>query len=386
MTSRAAKLYNRRIVGLFPDLLGTGGVQEAGRLTAAALEEIALQNAWLADFISLNDPSGPQAFPSDKRAISFHGCGRSKMQFALAALGRARGGSLIVLAAHPHLALPAIAMQKISPRLRTIIVSHGMEVWKPLSPLRRSALLRADLVLAPSRDTAQKVAEVQGVRQERIRKLAWPLSPNFLRMADAPGGLPLPRAFPRGEIILTVGRWAASERYKGVDELIGAVAQLRRSIPGLHLVAVGGGDDLPRLQKLAFDLGVLDCVQFLDDLSREEIAACYAKADVFALPSTGEGFGLVFLEAMAFGKPVIGAACGGATDLVENGVNGLLVPPHDSGQLALALARLFHNPSLREEFGRRGAEAARRNYCFENFRAELERIIEGCSLDSKPTA
>jgi glycosyltransferase involved in cell wall biosynthesis len=308
------------------------------------------------------------------------------MQFALAALRRARGGSQIVLAAHPHLALPAIAMQKISPRLRTIIVSHGMEVWKPLSPVRRKALLRADFVLAPSRDTAHKLAEVQGVPQERIRKLAWPLSPNFLHMADAPGGLPLPRGFPQGQIILTVGRWDASERYKGVDELISAVAQLRHSILDLHLVAVGGGDDLPRLHKLAADLRVLDCVQFLDGLSREEIAACYAKADVFALPSTGEGFGLVFLEAMAFGKPVIAAACGGATDLVENEVNGLLVPPRDSGQLTKALDRLFRDASLRVELGRHGAEAVRRDYCFETFRAELESVLDGCGVDSKSTA
>jgi phosphatidylinositol alpha-1,6-mannosyltransferase len=383
MTSRAAQTHMSRIVGLFTDLLGTGGVQEAGRLTAAALEEIALQAGWVTDFLGLNDYSGPHAFPADERAISFHGCGHSRTQFALAALGRARGGSRIVLAGHPHLALPAIAMQRISPRLRTIIVSHGMEVWKPLSPLRRSALLRADFVLAPSRDTEQKLAEVQGVRQERIQRLAWPLNPNFLRMGDAPGRLPLPHAFPQGQIILTVGRWAASERYKGVDELIRAVAQLRHSIPRLHLVAVGGGDDLPRLQKLVADLGVLDSVQFLDGLSREEIAACYAKADVFALPSTGEGFGLVFLEAMAFGKPVVAAACGGATDLVENEVNGLLVSPGDSGELTKTLERLLRNPSLREELGRRGAEVVRRNYSFETFRAELGTILERCGLDSK---
>ncbi len=122
-------------------------------------------------------------------------------------------------------------------------------------------------------------------------------------------------------MVLTVGRWAATERYKGADELIEAIAQLQASMPELHLVVVGGGDDLPRLRKLASDRGIFDRVVFLEGLSREQIAACYAHCDVFALPSTGEGFGLVFLEAMAFGKPVVGADSGGIPDLVEDVVN-----------------------------------------------------------------
>ena len=89
------------------------------------------------------------------------------------------------------------------------------------------------------------------------------LNPGFLHMAAAPAGLPLPAEFPQGRIILTVGRWAASEQYKGADELIGAAAQLRASVAGLRMVAVGGGDDLPRLRKIARELGMAECVHFL---------------------------------------------------------------------------------------------------------------------------
>jgi len=194
--------------------------------------------------------------------------------------------------------------------------------------------------------------------------------------------LPLPKGFPRGQIILAVGRWAASERYKGADELIGAVAQLRSAFPGLHLVAVGGGDDLLGLQKLASQFGVADCVHFLECVSREELAGCYARADVFALPSTGEGFGLVFLEAMAFGRPVVAAACGGTIDLVEDGVNGLLVPPRDTARLAQALGRLLRDGALLGELGRRVAEIVRRKFQFGVFRAGLEKILAECGLDS----
>lgn len=380
MTEREHSPRPNRIIGLFPELLGVGGVQEAGRLTAAALHEIGDCRGWPLDLLSLNDPPGIHAAEVGERRISFQGFGRAKLGFVLSAMGRARhfakGRDLIVLAAHPNLAFPAAWMRSVSPGLKTVVMSHGIEVWKPLPILRRGALLQADLVLAPSGDTARKLAGVQGVSPERIRTLAWPLNPDFLRLASTSEGLPLPPAFPpQGRVILAVGRWAASERYKGADELVRAVQQLRATVPGLHLVAVGGGDDLPRLHKLAAELGVEDGVHFLTGLSREQIAACYARADVFALPSTGEGFGLVFLEAMAFAKPVVGAACGGTTDLVEDEVNGLLVAPRDTEGLVQALGRLLGDDVLRAKLGRHGAQLVQQKYQFAVFQAELEKIL-----------
>ncbi|MGB8800494.1 MAG: glycosyltransferase family 4 protein [Candidatus Acidiferrales bacterium] len=203
------------------------------------------------------------------------------------------------------------------------------------------------------------------------------MNPSFLELAAASRALPLPSAVPkRGRIILTVGRWAASERYKGLDELIRAIPQLVSSVPDLHLVAVGGGDDLARLKRLAIDLRIAGRVHFLGNLSNEEVAACYAHADLFALPSAGEGFGLVFLEAMAFSKPLVGAAIGGTTDVVEDGINGLLVPPGNADALMQALRRLLCDESLRRELGRRGEEIVRQKYQFSAFQSALENILD----------
>jgi phosphatidyl-myo-inositol dimannoside synthase len=380
MTPHETNPQARHVIGLFPALLGFGGVQEAGRLTAAALAEIAFRRRWSLELLALNDARQTHELPGIARSISFRGFGRAKPRFLVAALGRARSSTRtaapIVLAAHPHLALPADWMQRISPRLKTIVMSHGIEVWEPLPPARHRALLRANLVLAPSSFTAQKLVEVQGIPREKVRRLPWPLNPDFLRLADTPSALPLPQSFPRGRVILAAGRWASSERYKGADELIRAVAQLRAAHPDLQLVAVGGGDDLPRLRQIARDLGAAESVHFLENLSREELAACYARADVFALPSTGEGFGLVFLEAMAFAKPVIAAATGGPIDLIEDGSNGFLITPHDDALLAQALERLLRDDSLRVEMGRRGAERVRTQYRFDVFEAALERILD----------
>ena len=374
-----------QLVGLFPDLLGIGGIQEVSRQTVRALLDISAQNGWSASLLGLNDSAGVHELPAGENKITFRGFGRSKLRFILAALQIARKKPRVVLAAHANLAPITSWMKRLAPRTKIIVMAHGVEVWQPLPARRHAALLAADIALAASTSTVQKLTEVQQMPLEKIRKLPWPLDPEVLAMAGAPAKLPAPAAFPPSPVILTVGRWAASEQYKGVDDLVRALAYLRATFPSLTLAAVGAGDDLQRLQKLAADLGVAGEVRFLTGLSKLELAACYARADIFALPSTGEGFGLVFLEAMAFGEPLVAAACGGSTDVVQDGVNGLLVPPHDLKSLTEALSRLLENSALRMELGRRGAEIVRKQYSFEVFQNQLERIVEECGMDSVAT-
>jgi phosphatidylinositol alpha-1,6-mannosyltransferase len=394
MNAKRSTPQARHLTGLFPALLGVGGVQEAGRLTAAALNEIVSRHQWSSEFLALNDPPGAHEFAQAARTINFTGFGRAKIKFALAAIAAARTASSsnpaappIVLATHPNLALPAAWMQRMSWRLKIIVMAHGVEVWEPLSSSRRRALRRADLVLAPSTYTAQKLSEVQAIAPEKIRVLPWPLNPDFIRLAENPAALPPPpQSFPQGRIIMTAGRWSAAERYKGADELIHAIAQLRAAHPNVRLVAVGSGDDLPRLRQLSRDVGAAENIHFLENLTREQIAACYARAEIFALPSSGEGFGFVFLEAMVFAKPVVAAAIGGPTDLIDHGSNGFLVPPRDAASLAQSLDRLLRDDSLRAEMGRRGLARVRAKYRFEVFEAALEHLLEGESMDSRTSS
>lgn len=383
MIAEARQGRSKRIVGLFPELLGVGGIQEAGRLTAVALQKIASKWGWSTEFLALNDPRGPQVLSPGEMEIPFQGFCRSKLRFALAAMQIAAGETRMVLAAHPHLAVPGAQMKLLNRDLKMLAISHGIEVWEPLSWFRRIAFQRSDLFLAPSRYTAEKIAQEQSVPRNRIRRLPWPLSPGIIRMIECPGQMLLPPAFPRGLVVVTVARLAASEKYKGVDKLIQAVARLRTDFKNLHLVVVGGGNDLARHVQLAADLRISDGVHFFDNLSREEIAGCYSRCDIFALPSTGEGFGLVFLEAMAFGKPVIGGAAGGIPDIVEDGKNGYLVAAGDLGQLCQALTVLLSNEQLRVELGDKGAELVRAKYGFDGFCAELESILRDSGLESR---
>jgi phosphatidylinositol alpha-1,6-mannosyltransferase len=201
---------SKRIIVLFTELLGTGGVQEAGRQTARALSAIAYAQGWQLEIFSLNDLRGSQNLPSTGRAIPFYGFGRQKVRFVLAMIYQGlslRSRKLcFVVAGHPNLAPAAWGIKLLSRVVKTIVMTHGVEVWKRLPILRRVALERADLVLAPSESTTSKLVQVQQINRTKIHKLPWPVNPNLLGMADIPFNLPLPADFPQGRVILTVGR------------------------------------------------------------------------------------------------------------------------------------------------------------------------------------
>src|ERR1700730_12288666 len=365
------------VVGLFTEMLSAGGVQRAGRHVAAVVAKFAADRGFAYRFLSLNDPRGLHTVRVGPGEFLFGGHTRNKPQFGLAALRAAGRQPLLVIALHPHLAPVLAAIRMRSGKFRSIVFAHGLEVWQPLGWLRGSALRSADLVIAPSRDTAQQLISEQGIRAERVRRLAWGLDPEFEARFRAPLRPSRPAAFPtRACIILTVGRWDPAERYKGADTLISSLPRILQTVPDAVLVLVGEGEDRPRLEQLARESGMTHHICFLHGLTQEELFACYAHCDAFALPSRGEGFGLVFLEAMAHGKPVIGGAHGGTPDVIEDGVTGMLVPHGDAVLLSAALESLLADPARASEMGSRGRESVQTIFTFERFRSRLTQVLE----------
>jgi phosphatidyl-myo-inositol dimannoside synthase len=363
------------ILGLFPELDAPGGIQRAGQHVAAVLVEFASSRGLECRLLSLNDSPELHRASVGTREFVFTGSDRGKARFAAAALRAARRKAKLIVAGHPNLAPVAQAAKVFAPKAKTIICTHGMDVWEPLPAVRRLALRRADLVLAPTRDTATHVATQQHVAEERIRVLPWALDPQFEALIPRAPRPALPLDYPEGRVILTVGRWFADERYKGMDTLITALPRLLMEWPELHLVAVGQGDDQEWLEQIADARGVRGHVHFLSGLSYAEIAACYAACEIFALPSGGEGFGLVYLEAMACAKPVIGGAHGGAPEVIEDGKTGFLVQHGDAGQLATSLETLLADPALAREMGARGKERVENEFRFNVFAKSLKKIL-----------
>lgn len=375
MFCRGAWQTRRVLLGLFSELDTPGGVQRAGRQVAAVMSEFAAAHGMDCRLLSLNDSPELHRMAVGTREFVFTGSARGKARFSATAARAAKRRAKVIVAGHPFLAPVAQGARFFARQAKTIIWTHGLEVWEPLSILRRRALRSAALVIAPTKDTANYVANQQGVARERIRVLPWALDPQFEALVAAKPAPALPANFPSGRIILTVGRWFADERYKGMDTLITALPRLLTEWPDVQLVAVGEGDDQGWLEQIADGRGVLRHVHFLSGLSYAQIAACYQACEIFALPSRGEGFGLVYLEAMACGKPVIGGAHGGAPEVIDDGKTGYLVQHGDTEQLATSLEALLVDPQLGRDMGARGRERVEQDFRFNVFAKSLKKIL-----------
>ena len=154
-------------------------------------------------------------------------------------------------------------------------------------------------------------------------------------------------------MLLTVGRMDAREGYKGHDRVIAALPQLLAAGHDIVYIVVGEGDDRTRLQNLAAERGLAERVRFVGAIGEDVLVDAYRMADLFVMPSSGEGFGIAFLEAMACGTPALGLAAGGAVDALADGEFGTMA---SETEFAVVLARLLAAPRARSACAcRRGA-------------------------------
>jgi glycosyltransferase involved in cell wall biosynthesis len=208
----------------------------------------------------------------------------------------------------------------------------------------RQHVRRAARVLATSRYSAGRARELYGLEQlpavvpELIDLAEW----RKLLSAQAP-------AASSQFTVLFVGRFY---RRKRVDVLLRAAAALRARIPSLEVRLVGGGPCARALRQLSAELTLDATVTWLGDVTRSQLVAEYHRADVFCLPSVQEGFGIVLLEAMAAGKPIVGARAAAIPEVIPHGI---LVEPESAEALAAAIEELYRSQEKRAELARAGA-------------------------------
>jgi phosphatidylinositol alpha-1,6-mannosyltransferase len=217
---------------------------------------------------------------------------------------------------------------------RLISQLHGTEIWQGLGARHVAPLVRSDRVLCVSRDTRARY-HAQAAEAGNAHVLPNTVSAAFTcgNRAAARAGLGLGDAF----VLLTVARLdARGGGYKGHERVL-------RALPGLiapegraitYLIA-GTGDDRARLEAIVAELGLGPQVRFLGKVADDDLPDLYRAADLFIMPSTGEGFGIVYLEAMACGTPALGLDCGGVADALVDGDLGHLVPPEADFAAAL---------------------------------------------------
>lgn len=276
-----------------------------------------------------------------------------------------------------HLALAqAQAFVPRSFRRPYVVFLHGIEAWQPLPPSGRRALDGAALLIANSHHTAARVrAANPGPGAIHVCQLA--LDPQTIGIAaDHERGSRRGRGEP---LVLMVGRLVAAERYKGHDQVIEAWPVVRARVPDARLCIVGGGDDRERLRAKAAALGLADAVEFTGYVSDDQRAALYERAWVFALPSQGEGFGLVYLEAMARQLPCIASRQDAGQEVVQDGVTGYLVDQADIGGLGERLIALLTDEQARRAMGRAGRARVCAHHTYQQFRDRLLSIVTGAS-------
>ena len=271
------------------------------------------------------------------------------------------------------------------------MIVYGIEAWGDLPRRKSQALLQADRLIGISDFSRDVVVKRHKVDVNRFVSLPCALDDSLLSLPLAQVSAGVASIPDRCKLMLTVARMASNERYKGHDEILKALPAAIARVPDLFYAIVGGGDNVPRLKQLTESVGVGKHVIFTGEITDSELATLYQRCDVFVLPARtvidnrqpkGEGFGIVYLEAMAFGKPVIGPNHGAPVEVIEHGKTGLLVDPSDSAALAQALIYLLSHPDKARKMGDAGRKRVTQQFSYQRFRERLQELISGSAAEA----
>ncbi len=349
------------VLGTITQEPGYGGIARVSVLLWRAMEELTGNRRRVVTLLR----DSPHPRPADKLRFAWEVAG---MQW--------RGQAQWVLFDHLGIA----AVENLIPRSRRApyaIFLHGVEVWCPLSPRQEELLRSAAIRIAPSRYSAE--------RAMKMHSGIGPIFPCHLALLDEESSswnVPSSEtpdlemaAKVGGNSVIIVGRMSNSERYKGHDQLIQAWPQVRSAVPDAQLIIVGMGDDTPRLKAAATETGFGDAILFTGRVSDATLDMLYARAGVFAMPGRGEGFGLVYLEAMRHGLACVASIHDGSREVVEHGKTGFLVDQDNVAELGRVLIELLQNQILRKKMGDAGVERLKTYFSFDQFRARLAQAL-----------
>ena len=326
----------------------TGGIEKVCKVAGKAMHELCSDNPGTSlQVLSLYDEpteNSSQYFP----ATIFKGFGRARAKFLLAAFGK-RNKVQTVVVSHVNLLLVGVIIKMFAPQVRLVLIAHGIEVWRRFPAWKKMMLQECDAILPVSDFTKQTMVTLYQLPVKKFTTLNNCLDPF----------LPLPAYNEKEEtlltrykfttttkVLLTLTRIATNEGYKGYDEVIRAIAGLKTAYPELRYLLVGKYDakEKARLDEIIDSLQLKDFIVFTGFIPDEELEAHYDLADVYIMPSRKEGFGIVFIEALFYGKPVIAGNIDGSVDALKNGKFGLLVNPNSQEEITAAIIEMISHP------------------------------------------
>lgn len=296
------------------------------------------------------DTSKPEhLFQSDNLSFHFFGKAPSSLQTINFALGISieaiRQRPSLILCGHLNFAPVAHLLQRFFGIPYWILV-YGVDAWNITDSLKKRALHSADRIISISDYTRERLVKEESLSSVDIALLPVTFDVKNFKIKQKPEYIyHRHKIEPEQPIILTVARLSKDDQYKGYDNVLMALPSIREKVPNVHYILIGKGDDRFRVEELVRNLELDDCVTLTGFVPDEEIGDYYNHCDVFVMPSKGEGFGIVYLEALACGKPAVGGNQDGAIDALCNGELGILVDPDDVDEIASHLIEILQGNS-----------------------------------------
>jgi phosphatidylinositol alpha-1,6-mannosyltransferase len=330
----------------------TGGIQKMTRTLAHALTAVANHNHWGFKLWSLYDRNS-DVMPRYTSPANFEGFGLSRPKFILKSLTLARTADVVILS-HINMAVVGLAIKLINPRCKVWLVAHGIEVWRPLSKVKKWLIKKCDKIICVSNFTKQEIIRWHHTDVNKCEVLNNAVDPFMALPSDFTKPAYLLNRYnlsSNNVVLFTLTRLAATEQYKGYEQVIKVIDKLKVKISNIKYVLAGQYDDIEeaRIKQLIIEHRVQDHVILTGFISEEELSDHFIMADLFILPSKKEGFGIVFIEALACGLPVICGNVDGSMDAIRNGDLGRAVNPDDLEEIEIALTRQLDQPLTTEK-------------------------------------
>jgi glycosyltransferase involved in cell wall biosynthesis len=297
--------------------------------------------------ILLNDKKIEPPLLNLNKNIKFICCGKrirliSKIKFVLFGLFYfIKDKPKFLICGHMNLSVLSFFLYKLW-GIPYIILTHGTDAWNIRGIFRRYALISAKKVISVSRYTAQRIEKQIPSLKNKIFIIPNSVDTEKFSPKEKPNYLLEKYKLFGYKIILTVARLDSYDRDKGYDKVILALPKVLEAIPNLKYILVGEGDDLPRIKDLISKLNLNDRVILTGYISDDKLSDYYNLCDLFIMPSKQEGFGIVFLEALACGKPVIAGNKDGSREALLDGKLGILVDPDNIEEITQTTIKVLN--------------------------------------------
>jgi glycosyltransferase involved in cell wall biosynthesis len=284
----------------------------------------------------------------------------------------------LIISTHLNFTIAAYWLKRMA-NIPYWAVAHGVDAWNIDRPTLQTALQNADKIISVSGYTRDRLLAEQNLDPSKVILLPNTFDDSRFQISPKPEYL-LQRygLTTNNSIILTVARLDSNEQYKGYDQIIQALPEIRLYLPNVHYILVGKGSDRSRIMQLISQLDLQNSVTLAGFIPDNELADHYNLCDVFAMPSKGEGFGIVYLEALACGKPTLAGSKDGAVDALCHGELGALVDPDNVGEIAETLTKIlqgtYPHPIMYQPETLR--QKVREIYGFPRFKQSLKEIMQ----------